>query len=117
MQGEPSRGVYLIESGSVRLSLEPGPEAEKPIYERVMGSGSLLGLPATINNLPYSATAMAIEDTELSFVAREDLLALMMKSSAMAITILQLLSQEIHDMRNVIVNAKPGAPRPAPTRR
>ncbi len=103
-QGEPSRGIYLIEKGEVRFSLRS--ERDNTVFERNLGSGSLLGLPATINNAPYSATATAVQDSELAFVSRDDLLALMRREPMIAMSILQLLSQEIHDMREVIVHAR-----------
>lgn len=104
-QGEAARGVFLVESGSVRLSLEG--EGDDPILERVMGRGSVLGLPATINNVPYSATATVVEDAKLAFISREQLLELMMHEPATAMAILQLLSQEIHAMREIIVDNRP----------
>lgn len=104
-QGEAPRGVFLVESGSVRLSLRG--EGDDAIYERVMGRGSVLGLPATINNVPYSATATVVEDAELAFISREQLLALMMHEPPMAMAILKLLSQEIHSMRQVIARSHP----------
>ena len=103
-QGDPAKGVYLVESGSVKLSLEG--ERHKSVYERTMRPGALLGLPATINDAPYSATATAAEDTLLAFVSREELLELMRRDPAVAMTVLKMLSQEIHEMRGVIKGTK-----------
>ena len=103
-QGDPAKGVYLVESGSVKLSLES--ERHKTVYERTMLPGALLGLPATINDAPYSATATAAEDTLLAFVSREELLDLMRRDSVVAMTVLKMLSQEIHEMRGVIAGKK-----------
>lgn len=117
-QGDAARGVYLVESGSVKLSLEG--ERRKTVYERTMRPGALLGLPATINDAPYSATATAAEDTLLAFVSREELLELMQRDSAVAMTVLKMLSQEIHEMRGVIKGTKriPGPkPSESPRRR
>src|SRR5690242_18062665 len=73
--GDPASGVFLVESGSIRLSFQS--DENQTIYERALGQGSLLGLPATINAAPYSATAIANEDCELIFVPRDELLGLM----------------------------------------
>ena len=109
-QGEAARGVFLVEKGTVKLSIRS--EQDDTIFERVLGAGSLLGLPATINNVPYTATATVVEDAELTFVSRDELLE-MMRQPALAMKILQLLSQEINDMRGVIVGGRPGAHRSA----
>ncbi len=46
-----------------------------PLYpERVLGSGSILELPATLSGRAYSLDAEAVEDAELQFDLREDFL-------------------------------------------
>jgi CRP-like cAMP-binding protein len=97
-RGDPSKGVFLIRKGKVSLRLDGG---DKLLPSRVLGSGSILGLPATLAGATYSLTAEASEDAELDFVAREDFLALMGKDAQLCLQAMNLLSKEIASLRSV----------------
>ena len=51
---DAASGVYLILSGQIRLGLERDPRG---FPSRMIGEGSLLGLPSTLSSSPYSLTA------------------------------------------------------------
>lgn len=74
---------------------------------RTLGPGSLVGLPATVSGEPYSLTAEAAQDCALDFIARKDLLALLQHNTTAALQILQILSEEIYQMRNTARKALP----------
>jgi CRP-like cAMP-binding protein len=115
-QGESSRGVYLVENGLIALMLKLA--RGRTVYERTVGKGSVLGLPATVNNTAYTLTAKAVRDTNLAFVPREILLKEMDQNISLAIEILRVLSQEVQAMRDVIrVRWEPsGSARKRPSR-
>ena len=95
--GAQARGVYLVKSGRVRLQLE-GAGGLYPT--RTLGPGAIVGIPATVSGEPYSLTAEAVEDCELAFISRKQLLALLRENTTAALQILQILSEEIYQMRN-----------------
>jgi CRP/FNR family transcriptional regulator, dissimilatory nitrate respiration regulator len=66
-RGNPVRGVFLILSGEVRLGFDKNP-ANFP--SRDFGPGTVLGLPATLSDSPYSLTAEAIAETEVAYIPR-----------------------------------------------
>jgi len=99
-QGEMSRGVFLIESGSVALMLKRA--SGGTVHERILGKGSVLGLPATVNHTTYSLTAEALGDVDLFFVPSQDLIEAMVRNVYLAVEILKVLSDEVHGMREVI---------------
>ena len=115
-QGEKPKGVYLVESGSIALMLKL--VRGRTVYERNVGKGSVLGLPASVNDTAYSLTAKALCDVDVAFVPRENLIAEMDRNISLAIEILRVLSQEVQAMRDVIrVRWEPsGSARKRPTR-
>jgi CRP-like cAMP-binding protein len=94
-QGETAEGMYLIVSGKVQTDFGNGGTR----VPRVAVPGSLLGVPATINGVAYSISAMVQEDAELVHVSRPQLLELMRSNPAVALSIIDLLSREVREMR------------------
>ena len=93
--GAQACGVFLVKSGRVRLQLE----AEAGLYPtRTLGPEAIL--PATVSDESYSLTAEAVQDCELDFISRKQLLALLQENTTAALQILQILSKEIFHMRN-----------------
>jgi CRP-like cAMP-binding protein len=65
--GQPGRGAFLIRTGQVRLTLD----GNSSLYPaRTLGSGAVVGLPATFSGEPYSLTAEVVRDCRLDFVPR-----------------------------------------------
>ena len=96
--GEAAKGAYLIRTGQVRLSL-----AEAPfVYpSRVLGRGSIIGLPSSFSGEPYSLTATAAEDCRVDFIPRARLLDLFRHDPQVGQQMVRILSEEISDMRHV----------------
>ncbi|TET23086.1 MAG: Crp/Fnr family transcriptional regulator [Candidatus Cloacimonadota bacterium] len=66
--GDPGDEMYLIKSGKVRIS-KPAGEIEKTLA--VLKEGDFFGEMSVIDGSPRSATAMAVEPTELVIFDRE----------------------------------------------
>ncbi len=61
-QGDMGVGLYVIKTGQVRITLERDPDrAEEELA--TLGPGDVLGEMALLDDLPRSATAVAIKDT------------------------------------------------------
>lgn len=102
--GQPVRGAYLIRSGQVKMKLE-----HAGLYpSRTVGSGSVIGLPATFSGEPYSLTAEAKMDCNLDFIPRARLLSLLRRNPRLGFQIVRMLSEEIFQMRKT---ASVGGPR------
>ncbi len=95
-EGDPVRGAFLIRSGKVKLSLNGGSTAYP---ERALGSGSIVGLPATVSGEPYSLTAEVVQDCDLYFVTRTSLLNLLRRNPSVGYEIVRILGNEIFLMR------------------
>jgi len=108
--GGPPRGLFLIRSGRVCLSMDGEVVAFEP---RILGPGSVAGLPATVAGSPYSLTAEVIEDAELTFVAREVMLQCLQENQQLCFEVMDLLSGEISGARAAFKQSSVHRPRKA----
>lgn len=100
--GDAVLGAYLIRSGKVRLALDGVNSTFPP---RILGSGSVVGLPATVAGSPYSLTAQVIEDAELAFVPRAALLECLQHDPQLCFEVMDILSGEISETRSALKQA------------
>jgi CRP-like cAMP-binding protein len=98
-RGDPCSGLFLILSGRVRLILEPSIAV---FPDRVLGPGSLLGLPSVMAGAPYSLTAEVVEDAELAHVTQQVLTGCLRESPELCFEVMEMLSHEISDTRTAI---------------
>jgi len=97
--GQPCRGAFLIQSGQVQLSMDT---ASSLYPARTVGSGFVVGLPATFSREPYSLTAEAKTRCRLEFIPRQKLLSLLHQNPGAGFQIIRLLSEEIFHIRKVV---------------
>ena len=64
-EGDPGECAYIIESGSVEVSLDKG---GRKLVIATLGAGEVLGEMAIIDNCPRTATARAIERTKVTAI-------------------------------------------------
>lgn len=95
--GDAPKGIFLIFSGAVRLTL-PG-EGKTKSFNRVAGPNCVLGLPSTITNKPYSLRARVLEDAQLGFVPISEVNEYFKSNPAMCFNVLGLLAEEIRRVR------------------
>ena len=92
-QGQPGLGMFIVTSGKVEIV-----QAEEDGSERVLSeadSGSFFGEMALLDDAARSATARAVEKTELVAFYRSDLLALAEEKSQLGVKIIMYLSQVV----------------------
>ncbi len=99
-QGDSVDGLYLLKTGKARLTLHS--TNGHMHFEETVEPGGLLGLPAAISGNPYSLSAEVIDDSELSFLSRQELAALMQDDITLSMKLVELLSQEVRAMREII---------------
>lgn len=94
--GEQVKGVFLLAKGKVRLTL-----AENGVqYRRVVGPGSVLGLPATMCMKPYSLTAEIIEPLEYVFVPCDIVKQFLRTRPDLCFQVVEILAREVREMRH-----------------
>jgi CRP-like cAMP-binding protein len=95
-RGQKAYGLFLLQSGSARLSVPPA-------LARSVGPGSLLGVPGTLSKGVYSLSAELLEESSVLFVPAERVSALTVEHPEIGFQLVQLLSREIQELRHRIV--------------
>jgi CRP-like cAMP-binding protein len=113
-QGSIVTGIYLIESGEVRILL-PTAQNQKQLLE-IVGPGAVLGLSESMSGESYRITAESVEETVVGFVPRERFLGFLREHNDFSMQIVRLLSEELHALYHKFRNitAHPGRPRQRP---
>jgi|SRR5215831_11439054 len=109
-RGDSPKGVYLVQTGKVRLRLE-GTTCALP--HEIFGPGSLVGVPASVSGEAYSLTAEVIENADLGFVSREKFIQLLHDNPKLSLHLIERLSEEIYDLRSVFRNVDSASHHPA----
>jgi CRP-like cAMP-binding protein len=99
-QGDIPRGVYIVKSGEVDLTMESSSGTSLTVF--CAGPGSLLGLPAIVANQPYTLTAMAREGSTVRFVPRDDFESLIQAQPWLQFDVLQILAAEVRSARRAL---------------
>src|SRR5206468_10759369 len=66
LEGQAPRGVYVICSGQVKLSMTSS--KGRTLILKIAECGEVIGLPATISGRPYEVTAETQSPTQVNFV-------------------------------------------------
>ena len=110
-QGSAVTGVYLVESGEVRVLLPTGPSQKQLL--QVVGPGTVLGLSESMNGEKYRITAEAGDQTMATFIPREELLEFLGEHGDFCMQVVRLLSEDLHGLYHKFrsISAHPGRPR------
>jgi CRP-like cAMP-binding protein len=110
-QGSSVAGIYVVESGEVRILLPTG-QQRKQLLE-VVGPGAVLGLSESMTGESHRITAEADEETTVAFIPRDQFLEFLREHNHFSMQVVRMLSQELHGLyqkfRNI--SAHPGRPR------
>src|SRR5260370_42204202 len=90
MERQAPRGVYIVCSGRVKLSVEA--KAFKTVILKVAGERHVLGLSSVVSGQPSPIEATTIELCQIKFVDRESFMHLLDRNSEAALACTRLLS-------------------------
>lgn len=96
-QGAPCSGIYVVQTGLVRLSILSQDGYE--IFKRLLGPGCVIGLPATLCSTPYTFSARCQTGCTLQFVAASAFLNFMRTQPMLGMEIVRLMGQELTEMQ------------------
>lgn len=88
--GQPGESLYVVRSGEIELYIKD--TAGQKIVLNVVSAGEMFGELSLLDSGPRSATAIALMDTELLVLDREDLLLLFQKKPEAALHMLAAMS-------------------------
>jgi CRP-like cAMP-binding protein len=92
-EGQPASGVFVIEKGSVKLTVCSG--RGKPLILGFFGPQSVLGLAAAILARSHESTAETMSTVTARFLSREELLRQMQSASA-GLRVAELVSRLLY---------------------
>ncbi|HTV54695.1 MAG TPA: cyclic nucleotide-binding domain-containing protein, partial [Terriglobia bacterium] len=99
-EGDRCEGLYVIESGSIRI-LEAS-AGGRELALSVEGPGSSLGELPLLDGGTYPAAAQAIVDSELLLVRTEDLRALCLRHPEVGVKILSSVASQLRPILGVV---------------
>jgi signal transduction histidine kinase len=94
-EGDSGDGVYIVKDGLVEISGLISPDIQRVF--RQLGPGEIFGEMAVVEARPRSATARALKDTEVYFIPRDGMLALLQRSPVLAFGVLQEISHRLRE--------------------
>jgi CRP-like cAMP-binding protein len=113
-EGSPATGIYLVESGAVRVLLSNA-QSKKQLLE-IAGPGAMFGLSETLSGEKYRTTVEADDETTAAFITREKLLGLLRDNGEFCMEVLRVLIADLHGLYHRFrgISAHPGRPRRRP---
>jgi CRP-like cAMP-binding protein len=94
-------GVFLVIDGTVRMSVKGLPK-----LDRIFGSGSVLGLPSTFTERPYTLTATAITEADVVHVTQGDFLRLMVERPDLCREATEILGREMGFIHSALIDRR-----------
>lgn len=93
-QGDSGVGLYVVKSGKIRIRQAPNPDrAEEDIA--VIGPGDVTGEMALLDELPRSATAVAVDDVEALLLPVWEFRTVLREHPDIALSLLSVLSRRL----------------------
>ncbi|GAC1429553.1 MAG: Crp/Fnr family transcriptional regulator [Candidatus Velthaea sp.] len=94
-QGDPSRLVYFVKRGSVRIARLT--EDGKEVTVAVLGPGDLFGEETLFGNEPRTTVAIAVDDVLLCTAQAEALFHMLRNDPRLALNVAKVLSERLGD--------------------
>jgi CRP/FNR family transcriptional regulator, cyclic AMP receptor protein len=93
-EGRLPKGIFVLCEGRAKLSVCS--ENGKRLMLRVAGPGEVLGLSATMSGKPYEITAEIMDNAQVAFIKRKDLLKFLRDYREACMQVVHLLSEDLH---------------------
>ena len=104
-EGDLENCMYKIITGSVGIYANYGKEEEKLLVDLKAGEKSFFGEMGMIDEEPRSATAVAMEDTEIAVITSENFAEFFKENPEHIIYIMQNMSKRIRNLTNDYLDA------------
>ena len=95
-EGSNGNEMYLIHTGSVALTTAR--DESSPVTLAILKPGDFFGEMALVDDAPRSASAVAIEDTQLIVLDRTKFLFTVRQQPQFALSIMHTLCQRLRDL-------------------
>jgi CRP-like cAMP-binding protein len=98
LEGQTANDLYMVNHGEIKTFKlnSDGKELVTGFHQE----GSFLGYIPLLEDKPYTENAIAMEDTEIAIIPRQDFLSLIYSSNEMAMRFIHLLTNNLEDAEN-----------------
>lgn len=94
VEGEDPRGLFILCSGRVKLTTSS--TEGKTLIVKIAEPGEVLGVSATMLNLPYEVSAETLEPAQVNFIRRESFMTFLGQYPEACMHTAQQLSEKYH---------------------
>jgi CRP/FNR family cyclic AMP-dependent transcriptional regulator len=99
--GEKGDAMYVIQSGIIDIKVPiQGPKKEMTVS--VLHEGEFFGELSIIDGLPRTATAIAVEETQLLEMRRNEFINFLMERPAVAISMVSVIGKRLRDTNELV---------------
>jgi len=99
-EGEPCSGLYVVESGRVRIFKSSGQGREQVLS--IDGPGSSIAEIAVFDGGPYPASAMAVDDATLLFISKQHFQELCVTFPPVSLKVLRAVGSRLRRLVAII---------------
>jgi CRP-like cAMP-binding protein len=98
LEGQTAYDLYMVKRGEIKTYKmnSDGKELITGFHQE----GSFFGYTPLLEDRPYTENAIAMDDTEITIIPRHDFLTLISSSSEMALRFIHVLSNNLEDAEN-----------------
>jgi CRP-like cAMP-binding protein len=109
-ENDPGESAYIIESGQVAVTKESN---GRNIHIATLGKGATFGEMSMVDDLPRSASVVAMEETIVREFHRDDLYAAMKENPEIFGKFLKSIFERLREANRTIANMDPDAKNPS----
>ena len=102
--GDPSDRMYIIVTGKVGISIAPDPAEQT--FIRTLGPGDCFGEMGLLDDLPRSATAHVLADSQLLALDKFKLHGLIVRYPELLLGLLRGLSHSLRSANEIMARAR-----------
>jgi CRP/FNR family cyclic AMP-dependent transcriptional regulator len=93
LEGDKGEGFHYVKSGKVKV-LRTSDDGREHII-KILGAGEIFAEVLMFNNMPYPATAIAVESSCIGMIRNVDLEQLVLVNNVLALQLIKALSQRL----------------------
>lgn len=108
-QGKHSNYIYLLRKGIVKTFKID--ENGKELTTSLLKEDDLFGYASLMQNIPYQESATAVENAEVSALAKEALKDVLMKNQRVTLELIELLSDNLSEIKEQLLQMAYGSVR------
>jgi CRP/FNR family cyclic AMP-dependent transcriptional regulator len=104
LKGDPADTLYIIVSGRIGISLPDDPNSDD--FVATLQDGDCFGEMGVLDDLPRSATAHALQDTEALALGKDKLHGLLLSYPELGVGMLRAMSRRLRQADAALLGGK-----------